>query len=93
MCILYLYGCGLGTLHVATECTLDTNNSVFPGYYLLKCTGDTNFGVRIGTNLGHQIWCPGDTIFFTVYSYICKTHAHVESTKNVVYKAQTEVKR
>ena len=42
-----------------------------PGYYLLKCTGDTNFGVRIGTNLRHQIWCPGDTIFYSVgYSVI-----------------------
>ena len=37
---------------------------VSPGYYSLKCTGDTNFGVRIRTNLGHQIWCPGDTIIF-----------------------------
>ena len=36
---------------------------VSPVYYLLKCTGDTNFGVRIGTNLGHQIWCPEETIF------------------------------
>ena len=58
---------------VATEYTLDTNNSVlhghlllvFHGYYLLKCTGDSNFGVRIGTNLGHQIWYPG-ILFFTV---------------------------
>ena len=44
---------------------------VSPGYYLLKCTGDTNFGVRIGTNLGHQIWCPGDTIFYSVQIQSC----------------------
>ena len=28
-----------------------------------KCTGDNKFGVRIVTNLGHQIWCPRDTNF------------------------------
>ena len=73
MCILYHCWGGLGTLHVATEYTLDTNNSVFrtlafgvPGYYLLKCTGDPNFGVHIETNLRHQIWCPGTLIFYSV---------------------------
>ena len=33
------------------------------------------------TNLGHQIWCPGDTKFFTVYIYIyimdAKEYKHV----------------
>ena len=43
-----------------------------PGYYLLKCTGDTNFGVHIGTNLGDQIWCPGDTIFYSVVTQQAK---------------------
>ena len=39
---------------------------VSPGYYLLKCTEDINFGVRIGTNLGHQIWCTGTQFFYSV---------------------------
>ena len=40
---------------------------VSPGYYLLKCTGDTNFGVRIGTNLGHHAdLVSGGHYFFTV---------------------------
>ena len=41
------------------QCTVNTISH--------KCTGDTKFGVRIVTYLGHQIWCPGDTKFFTVY--------------------------
>ena len=43
------------------QCTVNTISH--------KCTGDTKFGVRIVTNLGHQIWCPGDTKFFTVQPF------------------------
>ena len=47
---------------------------VSPGYYLLKCTGDTNFGVRIGTNLR------GTLFFYSVMTldvamYVCTVPA------------------
>ena len=48
------------------------------------CTGDTKFGVRIVTNLGHQIWCPGDTKFFTVYDLEERKYSYM--TKVQPYK-------
>ena len=50
------------------QCTVNTISH--------KCTGDTKFGVRIVTNLGHQIWCPGDTKFFTVHYIKSKQQDH-----------------
>ena len=74
MCILYLYGCGLGTLHVATKCTLDTNNSVF-----WTLTFSVPWILFIKVYWRHQFWCPywdkprtpdlvsGGHYFFTVH--------------------------
>ena len=52
------------------QCTVNTISH--------KCTGDTKFGVRIVTNLGHQIWCPGDTNFFTVQECLLSNKANHE---------------
>ena len=53
VCILYLYGCGLGTLHVAAKCTLDTNNSVF-----WTLTFSVPWILFIKVYWRHQFWCP-----------------------------------
>ena len=67
-----MHGCGLGTLHVATECTLDTDNSVFwilillvyPGYYLLSVLETLILVSVLGQNLDTRFGVrAGDTIF------------------------------
>ena len=39
---------------------------VSPGYYLLKCTGDTNFGVRIGQTSDIRFGVRGTLFFYSV---------------------------
>ena len=57
------------------QCTVNTISH--------KCTGDTKFGVRIVTNLGHQIWCPGDTKFFTVLAESNDSWSQRASFRNI----------
>ena len=47
-------------------CALDTNFSVYCEHYFTY-REDTKFGVQIVINLGHQIWHPGETNFYSVY--------------------------